>query len=345
MTKKSSIILLLLLALPTISACVGEDPTGGNSAGLAVCPPGVTEGAICDVDPDLACVRSDADGDGDICRCDRSSDSMVGIVVCGSELPPDPTSFCADDVATGAHCDPEGPRECRHARDDGVYCRCAPRSDAEDCGYLWVCDDGSEPPPGEESCDDAALDECLADGSSTCIAEDGRRCFCEVTPEGEIHLSCDDDDTLPPEPEPCAPEDADRCLAGEPVECYYDDGRVCRCDVGADGDIRISCEGGDTPPSEPRACSEEDAMRCLSGEHVECVLDDGRHCYCSPEDPSGSVSFHCEAPGDDPSLGDTCTEEHLLACSSGMDVRCVRDGVECYCDITADGSPLLVCAP
>jgi hypothetical protein len=342
MTKKSSSFLLLLLAAPAFLVGCAVDEPGGSAASLAVCPPGVTEGAICDVDPDLACVRSDAAGDGTICHCERSADSPVGVVVCGSEPPPDPTSFCTDRVATGEHCDPDGPLECRHARDDDVYCRCAPRSDASDCGFVWICDDGSEPPPGTEPCDDPAIRACLDDGTSTCGAEDGRICRCEVTPDGEVHLTCEGP-IPPPEPAPCSDADAARCMAGEPVACVYEDGRVCHCDASADGSIRFTCEGGTTDPPVPGSCSDADAMRCLAGEHVECFLDDGRRCFCSPEDPAGSVGFYCEEPTG-PGLGDTCTEEHLIACTSGMDVRCTRDGAECFCDITPDGAPALICA-
>jgi hypothetical protein len=54
-----------------------------------------------------------------------------------------------------------------------------------------------------------------------------------------------------------------RCLAGEPVQCAYADGRVCGCYLGSDGSVGFRCEG--EPPIDPNECTDETAALRAGG--------------------------------------------------------------------------------
>jgi len=271
MTTTSKVLMLMMSALALFAGCTSSDePTSGHTAGLAACPPDIDEGWPCDISEELACLRgedpaSGADGDGDVCRCERfADDTDAGLVVCDSEPPPG-GSYCPEHAHTGDVCDPSASDECSHSCDPDVVCRCVPTADTPDCGHIWLCEGGGggEPPPGTEEpfCDDAALHVCLEAGFAECISEDGRWCVCEVGPAGEMALRCDGDDgsigggdpgdpggtdtgdgTDPGGAERCTDEHVLSCEAGRDAFCIRDDGCECHCDFTADGIGGLICD-------------------------------------------------------------------------------------------------------
>jgi hypothetical protein len=315
MMTNSKSAMVLLGAVLVLQGCMGvEEPESAEFA-LAACPPELTEGAPCDASDDLACARGDAttpsgetDPDAVVCRCSASAESEAGtgpgVVICAAEPPPGGGGGTCSEAYTGAHCDPSLVDDACVDAAGTLRCRCVPASDAADCGYFWLCEDDTPPPPSEPPCDETALDRCSATGSGDCYAEDGRHCVCEIGADGEMRLSCDPAGGTTPTPHDCTPEDEARCAAGEWVECIGAEGGRCYCggeDSGRDpARSGLVCEPWPGPPSTvDDYCTDEHVRRCedgaaggADGSDLACIGADGTACFCEI-DASGRGRLTC----------------------------------------------------
>jgi hypothetical protein len=348
------------------SGCVSDG--GSTLSALGACPEDAFEGSRCEADREVACAVRGSDR---VCRCERSADgSAEGVIVCDSAGGTDPgTAFCREHVHTGDVCDPTVDSVCHHACDGDVYCRCTPTGDATDpagseadrAAHVWLCDDGSVPPPGGTTCDDGFLELCRSGAGPTdpvCIAEDGRRCYCARTEAGSdgdpsdpgstggVGIVCDPPPPPPPSRE-CTDVDLERCRAGEWVECVSGDA-ICHCEWATDpvpgsgetGAILVCSPGGGTtpPPSPPPCRTDAGAIACDSSTGGVCSLPDGTLCECTADG-----GLRCTTPPV-PEPGSICGADADERCARGEDVRCASaDGVECACLSGSDGRRAIYC--